>query len=251
MLRASLIVALLAGIAALAVSQLQVVEKINTLTQQRDTYEQERNSAQAAEQKAKREAKDAEAAADKARKDLDTAKSALADASTKAEQQEKRANDLETRLDKTTQERNDAQAALVKWTVFGRSVDEIKQILVDNKKLTDENSGLVEENKTLGRDLHQARTDLAILTGKIKEVPLPPDLKGKVVAVDPKYEFVVLNIGKDDGVLTRGEMLVNRSGRLVAKVRILTTEAHRSVATVLPDWKEGEIMEGDTVIVPM
>ena len=51
------------------------------------------------------------------------------------------------------------------------------------------------------------------------------------------------------GVLARGEMLVNRSGKLVAKVRILTAESHRSVANVLADWKQGEIMEGDVVLV--
>ena len=82
-----------------------------------------------------------------------------------------------------------------------------------------------------------------------RDVDLPPALKGKIIAVDPKYEFVVLNIGLDDGVLARGEMLVNRSGKLVAKVRILTAEPHRSVANVLPDWKQGEIMEGDIVLV--
>jgi hypothetical protein len=69
------------------------------------------------------------------------------------------------------------------------------------------------------------------------------------VAVDPKYEFVVLDIGGNQGVLERGEMLVNRSGRMVAKVRILTVHADRSVANVLPDWKQGEILEGDMVIV--
>ena len=53
----------------------------------------------------------------------------------------------------------------------------------------------------------------------------------------------------DQGVLPRGEMLVNRSGKLVAKIRILTADPHRSVANVLPDWKQGEIMEGDVVLV--
>ena len=91
--------------------------------------------------------------------------------------------------------------------------------------------------------------ELDLLTGKKTKVDLPIALKGKIIAVDPKYEFVVLNIGLDDGVLARGEMLVNRSGKLVAKVRILTAEPHRSVANVLPDWKQGEIMEGDMVLV--
>jgi len=90
---------------------------------------------------------------------------------------------------------------------------------------------------------------LDILQGTKTKVELPPSLKGKVMAVDPKYEFVVLDIGADDGLLARGEMLVNRSGKLVARVRILSLGPHRSVANVLPEWKQGEIMEGDIVLV--
>ena len=67
--------------------------------------------------------------------------------------------------------------------------------------------------------------------------------------IDPELTRPDRHIGLDDGVLTRGEMLVNRSGKLVAKVRILTAEPHRCVANVLTDWKQGEIMEGDIVLV--
>jgi len=112
-----------------------------------------------------------------------------------------------------------------------------------------ENDALKGENKVLGLKMNQTQSELDLLTGKKTKVDLPPALKGKIIAVDPKYEFVVLDIGLDDGVLARGEMLVNRSGKLVAKVRILTADPHRSVANVLPDWKQGEIMEGDIVLV--
>jgi cell shape-determining protein MreC len=101
----------------------------------------------------------------------------------------------------------------------------------------------------LSRKLRQVQNELDFIKGDIKKVELPAGLKGRVVAVDPKYEFVVLDIGQEQGVLERGEMLVNRSGRLVAKVRILSVHQTRSVANVLPDWKQGEILEGDFVIV--
>jgi len=249
MLRFSLIIAVLAGIAALAVSQLKVADKIKTLTADLETTRQSLSTSQEAERKAKKEAKDATAAADKAKKDLETTRNDLAAASEKADQQEKRANDLAARLDRTTQERNDAQAKLAAWLALGRSIDELKAMMVENKKLVGENDALKDENKVLGRTLNQTKSELALLTGPKTTVDLPPSLKGKVIAVDPKYEFIVLNIGLEDGVLTRGEMLVNRSGRLVAKVRILSAEPHRSVANVLPDWKQGEIMEGDIVLV--
>ena len=249
MVRIFLIIAIVAGIAALAVSQLVVATKINTLTSDLETTKQSLSTSQEAERKARKEAKDAGTAADKAKKELDTARNDLAAASEKADQQEKRANELAARLDKTTLERNDAQTRLAAWSALGRSIDELKATMVESKKLAGDNDALNKENKVLARALKQTKSELDLLTGVKTKVELPPDLKGKVVAVDPKYEFVVLDIGLDDGVLARGEMLVNRSGKLVAKVRILTAESHRSVANVLADWKQGEIMEGDVVLV--
>jgi len=249
MLRISLIIAVLAGVAALAVSQLKVAKTLEELRTDLKTTQDNLAASQAAADKSKKEAREAIAAADKAKKDLETARNDLAAASEKADQQEKRANDLAARLDKTTQERNDSQAKLAAWLALGRSIDELKAMMVENKKLVGENDALKDENKVLGRTLNQTKSELALLTGPKTTVDLPPSLKGKVIAVDPKYEFIVLNIGLEDGVLTRGEMLVNRSGKLVAKVRILSAEPHRSVANVLPDWKQGEIMEGDIVLV--
>ena len=249
MVRISLIITIVAGIAALAISQLKVDAKIKALESDLESTRQTLTTSQKAERKAKKEAKDATAAAEKAKKELETTKNDLLAASEKADQQEKRANELAGRLDKATLERNDAQAKLSAWEVLGRSIADLQAMMVENKKLLGENDGLKSENKVLGRTLTQVKSELDILTGVKSKVELRPDLKGKVIAVDPKYEFVVLDIGLDDGVLTRGEMLVNRSGKLVAKVRILTAEPHRSVANVLADWKQGEIMEGDVVLV--
>ena len=71
--------------------------------------------------------------------------------------------------------------------------------------------------------------------------------KGKVVVVDPKWDFVVLDIGANKGVLEDGEMLVSRDGRLVAKVIIRNVEKDRCIANIISGWKLGEIMEGDVV----
>jgi len=249
MLRISLIIALVASIAALVISQMKVADKINGLETKLAETEQHLQSSLAAESKAKKDAKDATAAADQAKKQLETTKTELAAASEKADQQEKRANDLATKADKLTQERNDAQTELAKWKASGLTLEQITATIVENKKLLGENNGLKEENKVLGRRLTQTKAELDLLTGTIDKVPLPPGLKGKIIAVDPKYEFVVLDIGEAQGVLKRGEMLINRSGRLVAKVRILSVEPNRCIANVLPNWKQGEPMEGDVAIV--
>src|SRR5438128_11635695 len=156
--------------------------------------EQQLQTSQVAETKAKKNAKDATAAADQARKQLETTKTELAAASEKADQQEKRANELAARVDKLTQERNEAQAELAKWKASGLTLEQITATIVENKKLVGENNGLKEENKVLGRRLTQTKSELDLLTGRIDKVPLPPGLKGKIIAVDATYEFVVLDI---------------------------------------------------------
>ena len=85
-------------------------------------------------------------------------------------------------------------------------------------------------------------------TNGIYVVKLPPGLKGTVMAVDPKWDFVVLNVGEDQGVLPDGELLVSRDGKLVAKVIVRSVQKDRSIANLVPGWQLGEIIEGDEVI---
>ena len=68
------------------------------------------------------------------------------------------------------------------------------------------------------------------------------------MAVDPKWEFVVLNVGEDQGVLPDGEMLVSRDGKLVAKVIVRSVQKNRCIANIVPGWQLGDIIEGDSVI---
>jgi hypothetical protein len=89
--------------------------------------------------------------------------------------------------------------------------------------------------------------ELAKYTGPDPTIKLPADLKGKVVVVDPKWDFVVLDIGDEQGVLENGELLVSRDGKLVAKVIVRTVEKGRCIANIMPGWKLGEVFEGDLV----
>ena len=104
------------------------------------------------------------------------------------------------------------------------------------------------ENKLLGKNLAKTTAALERYTNKEKPVYLRADLKGKVLVADPKWNFVVLNVGEDQGVLEFGELLVNRNGRLVAKIVVRSVQKDRSIANVMPGWELGQVMEGDLVI---
>ena len=65
----------------------------------------------------------------------------------------------------------------------------------------------------------------------------------------PTANIVALfDAGEDQGVLEFGELLVNRNGRLVAKIVVRSVQKDRCIANVLPGWELGEVMEGDLVI---
>jgi hypothetical protein len=75
----------------------------------------------------------------------------------------------------------------------------------------------------------------------------PPDRNGTVLVVNRPMDLIEVSIGFDDG-LRDGHLLdVTRSGRYIGRVRIRRTEPNRSVAEILPDYKQGPIQEGDRV----
>jgi hypothetical protein len=43
-------------------------------------------------------------------------------------------------------------------------------------------------------------------------------------------------------------MLVNRDGKLVAKVRLSRVEENQSVANVMSEWKQADVQVGDIVM---
>jgi hypothetical protein len=152
--------------------------------------------------------------------------------------QEKRVND---ELIRVKVERNQARTELSLWTTLGVTREQIKGFQEQLAKLQAENNSLVRRNNEL-------ECQLSWYVGPEKEVKMPAGLRGKIMAVDPKYQFAVLNIGRNQGVAKDGKLLVNRDGRLVGKLRVTTVESNSSIANILPEWKVTDVMEGDEVI---
>lgn len=100
------------------------------------------------------------------------------------------------------------------------------------------------EVKKLTEELKLAKAQAPSESGN-----LPEGLSGKITAVDPKWDFVVLNIGAKAGVQNGGEMTVSRAGKLIGRVKITKVEANHSIGNMLKAWKKGDALEGDAVSV--
>jgi len=251
LLRILLIVTILIGIGAIAVTQFVVRPHVQTIIDVRDKNLKDYQNEKQAHGKTKSQLKDTKDKLALTEKNLDETKTQLTAVTTKATEQEKRANNLDQELGKTKQTLSGVQADLAAWTALGIPVNEVRALIADFKKLRNTNEAIEEEKKILALNLKKAEDKIKALTGgeDDPDPPLPAGLNGRVLVVDPKFDFVVLNIGAKNGVEPRGVLMVSRNSKLVAKVRVATVQPERSIANVMPGWKITPIKEGDQVLV--
>jgi chromosome segregation ATPase len=77
---------------------------------------------------------------------------------------------------------------------------------------------------------------------------VPVGTMGRVLVVNPDWNFVVLDIGSEQGLVPNAEMLVHRKDQLIGKVRIGAVEKTLAIAEILRDWTTQPINEGDYVL---
>ncbi len=248
LMRISLIVAILAAVAIGVLNFVLVKQKVDTLVTDRNFQRDGRIAAEGERDQLKVDLAKTEKDL-KATQETLAATSAQRDAAVaEAEAQIKRATELQTRLTDTTRERDDAQAYLQRYKVIGYEPEQVATLA---KRITDLQTAMevtTVEKRILQRNLEKTTTELRRLLGDDAPVPLPATASGKVIVVDPKWEFVVLNFGEEQGAKKDGELLVSRNGRLVAKLVLRGIEKDRSIANVMAGWKIGEVAEGDVVI---
>ena len=247
MIRISLIVAVVAALIAGALNIVEIRDKINTLITERDGFHTERDQARTELASTRQKLAKTEDDLTQTQQTLASTQTQLTNALVTATTQQKRADELTDKLTKTTQERDTAQARVAQWEATGLTPDQALGLNKALKSTQTELAAVQEENSVLQRTVNRLNVKLNELIGSNYVVTLRADLKGKVVAVDPKWNFVVLNIGGDQGVLDDGEMLVSRDGKLVAKVIVRSVQKNRSVANIVPGWQLGDIIEGDEV----
>ncbi|MGD1088885.1 MAG: hypothetical protein ABR955_09205 [Verrucomicrobiota bacterium] len=247
LIRISLIVAIVAALAAGALNVFQVREKITTLISERDDYHNQRDQFQIELASTKKELAKTQSDLAETQQELTDTQAARDKAVADDAAQTKRADDLSDKLAKTTQERDDARNNLAAYTATGLSSDQVGKLNGMLKNAQTEIEAINEEKDVLQRAVNRLTTRLAKYEGPEQDVKLRADLKGKIMVVDPKWDFVVLDIGEDQGVLEDGELLVSRDGKLVAKVIVRSVEKDRSIANIVPGWQLGEVIEGDEV----
>ena len=255
LLRISLIVAILAGLATGTLTFIKVQDIIVTTRAARDEWNGKYHTEYTAHVATKNTLKKTQTDLATTKQNLAETKTALEAANGKVEELGKANAELSTTLEKTRGERDTAQQELEQWHLIpgGLKPGQIKDLIAELENTKKARDAVGAENKIIAaaRDELQYRWDTIFGTNN-GPVILPTGLRGKVLVVDPKYDFVVLNIGRDQGAKERGEMMVSRGGKLIGKVQIASVQKDRCVANILPNWKPADprlqVMEEDEVL---
>ena len=248
LLRICLIVAILGALAVGGLNIVMVKDKVTKLATDRDNEKNMKVQAQTELASTKKDLATTKTKLTATETELASTKDERDKAVAEATSQQKRADLVTADRDKIRKERDTAQEELAAFNATGLKPEQIVAMNKEYKGLEKALEGSKEENKLLGQKIVKLQNELAIYTKPEYVVPLPPGLRGKVLVTDPKWNFVILDVGQEQGVLEFGELLVNRNGRLVAKVKVRSVQKDRSIANVLPGWQLGEVMEGDQVI---
>ena len=157
-----------------------------------------------------------------------------------------------TDLEKAKKDATDAQAQVTTLTTdkttLTASVDDLQKKLDEALKNpqgpvappTNDQSVQIEELKTLTAKLQQENTDLK---GKNTELQAgvtkhnnelaKKGAEGRILAVNPAWNFVVLSLGDKQGVANNTELLVKRGNQLVGKIRVTSVEPSTSIADIV------------------
>jgi len=246
--RIALIVAILAGLAVGGLNFTKIKEKVLTL---QDNLKKQTERADTAEKDRDQFHKDLDKTTAELKQTKTTLEATTTELATTKKDLEKTATELATTkntLEKTSEELKGTSQELSRFKGTGYTVEQIIAFGKENKRLTEALATSQFETTLLNQKKKELQNELDHYKHPDIEPPLPAKLIGKVLVADPKWNFVVLNLGQAQGVTPYCTLLVNRNGALVAKVQVTSVQQNQSIANVLPGWQLGEVLEGDSVI---
>ena len=184
LLRISLIVAIIAALAAGTLSYLEVSDKIPALAKQRDDEKSAKVVAQTDLAKTKTELKKTQGELAQTKTELGDTKAERDKAVARAESQSKRADELNDKLTKVSSERDEAQNQLAAYKASDLTPDQVVKLNKTLKEARVEIEAINGEKVVLQRTITRLTNQLAKYIGPDNVVKLRADLRGKIMVVE-------------------------------------------------------------------
>ncbi len=220
---------------------------VNSAVTQKQTAERQRaaadkemraREAKVAEQMAKMTETDSRVAGSEA--DLVKTQTEKSDLQSKLQANETQISELQKRIEELTKTPANPNPG-------APSASELQAQLEDARKQLES----AEREKTLLSEKFQTSEAARGPETAVKREPkFRGSIRGTVLAVNPAYNFVVLNLGNRNGVEANAEMLVLRQGSVIGKIRISSVEPATAIGDVLGSSlaRGVQVQPGDTVI---
>ncbi len=252
-LRLILFAVILAGAGVIAISETKLKPLLEDMKNKEKKVSDELGKEKQERSKQETRAKGAEQERDAVKADLETAKKAEDEAKKAAAAESQKAAAAAQETNKAKQETEAIKIQSAEYfdlTKLGLNPPLIRKIHEELPKAKEELSLLKTEQRLAQVQALKNKGELDALLNPKGAVVLPAGLIGKVAAVDPKWDFVVLDIGANHGLLKNGEMTISRGGRLVARVKLSKVETDYAIANVMSGFKKSDIHEGDDILTP-
>jgi septal ring factor EnvC (AmiA/AmiB activator) len=247
LIRVFVILAVVMSVATVVVTQFMVRPHIKAIVEEREANRSNWQQELARANKLMDDLKETEGKLASAEKSLEETDKQLAAARERAGEQQRRADTLQRNLEVAMRELKETQQKFAQWKALPIPVETVKAVIESEKRLRLDNV-ILKEKLEVARAENKRLTDLLASVTRPDDAPPMPGVKGSIVAVDPKWNFVVLDVGEKAGAKQRGVFMVSRDGKLIGKVEVATVQPDRSIANVMPGWQLEEMMEGDQVL---
>lgn len=180
-----------------------------------------------------------------AKSDLETTKSLVDAANEKSTELETQLADAKTDMQAKDTRIAELEAAATGVTATAQTDNtaELETRIAEQETLITKLQGDLSGTRTQLEELRERERNRAAQV-------MRSGLEGKVLAVNQAWNFVVLNLGDRNGVVSNAEMLVKRGSQLVGKIRITSVEPSTSIADIVANsTPRGLVIQpGDSVI---
>jgi len=108
---------------------------------------------------------------------------------------------------------------------------------------------LKDEIRVAEEDIKRISAELvACMNPRGDDAYIRPGTAGRILEVNDEWNFVVLNLGTNNGMVPNGTMIVHRGDKMLGRVRIASVAKDMCIATIERDWQQGQFQEGDFVV---
>ena len=178
------------------------------------------------------------------RQDLENTRAELE--STKAQLEDARTQIVQ--LNETI--RGKDQELLEKSNVIAGLEEEKSTLAAQVADLTEQIAGMQDQLAALEEETAMLKAQLEKCEGALNpsNITMKTGTTAKIVYANADWNFVVIDIGSNDGAQAGAEMIIHREDNMIGKIRLSAVRDNVTIAEVLPDFQKDTVKEGDNVL---